>query len=888
MTTIKQFLVRGLILSPAVILLAFQSLAGAADKTNLVMDGGFEQGGAGWAFSVNLANASGGVVADEAHDGKKSFRLSNNSRFAPNVFGRVTQIVRGLEPYTTYRISCFARGTNAGIVWIGGGPGWYLRARFPDGTFDWTNVTTEYTTGEDPPDFELMVVTESQTAAVWVDDVRMEAVRADTAKRNVVFNRANTLWQKADDRLAILRARANKSPNARADSVTQLGFTLADRYLKRTKNGGSKAPQGGSWTRLQLEEVQMVLDETEHRLDAIAETVRPPGSQPWPAAGPAQVREGLFYTRMKNGTEQPFWFYGYGHFNQVIRDLPNFHGLGASLIQDGTVGPSSMNADGSLGPGARQLFKDLRTVQRDGMRMDWLLSPHYFPEWAFAKAPDARGGGPGFITFDIDHPVVREVLEKFGSEMCENMKGNPALFSICLANEPVYDQSGRTKWGRAEYDAYLENLQGSVEKLNELYGTHYNSFADIAPPSIGLKATDNENRAYYDWVRFNQQHFAAWHAWLGSIVKRQLPGTPTHAKFMVFYCLDRDKLHFGVDPELCCDATDLAGCDAYAFPAADNQTYDWMGEEFYYDLLYSFRHQPVFNSENHVIPDGSPPNHISWAATRAAFWQGGLHHQLATTTWVWEEAADMSLAGSIYFRPANVYGAGRAMLELNRFSAEAAAIDRLQPRVALLYSPSSIFWESTYKAAILSCYRQLNYLGEPADFISERQLAEGRRPANEWIIAPAATHISDAAAQALRRFVDAGGHLALAGTNNFAFDEYHHPRPSTEVPQGIQLPAMKTEKESAAAFRAMLAGNGVDLFQVADAATGELAWGIEFRRATNGGRIMVALIDMAGQSRLVKIPALRGRELVDLLSSEPVDADNIKLEPMTPRLLETQ
>src|ERR1035437_866350 len=99
----KRLLLRGLILSPAVILLAFQAPAGAADKMNLVMDGGFEQGGVGWAFSVNIANASGGVVADEAHDGKKSFRLSNNSGFAPNAFGRGTQIVRGLEAHTTYR-----------------------------------------------------------------------------------------------------------------------------------------------------------------------------------------------------------------------------------------------------------------------------------------------------------------------------------------------------------------------------------------------------------------------------------------------------------------------------------------------------------------------------------------------------------------------------------------------------------------------------------------------------------------------------------------------------------------------------------------------------------------------------------------------------------------
>jgi hypothetical protein len=99
---------------------------------------------------------------------------------------------------------------------------------------------------------------------------------------------------------------------------------------------------------------------------------------------------------------------------------------------------------------------------------------------------------------------------------------------------------------------------------------------------------------------------------------------------------------------------------------------------------------------------------------------------------------------------------------------------------------------------------------------------------------------------------------------------------------------MKTEQESAAALRAMLAGNGLDLFQVADAATGQPAWGIEFRRATNGGRTVVAAIDMAGKGRVVKLPALQGRGLVDLLSGEPVDADKIELEPMTPRLLETQ
>jgi hypothetical protein len=418
-----------------------------------------------------------------------------------------------------------------------------------------------------------------------------------------------------------------------------------------------------------------------------------------------------------------------------------------------------------------------------------------------------------------------------------------------------------------------------------LYGTQFTAFEEIQPPPLGLRNTVEENRAYYDWVRFNDKHFAAWHGWLSAIVKKNLPRAPTHAKLMAAYILDRDKLHFGVDPELFCDATDLAGCDAYAFPAGD-QNYDWIGHEFFYDLLYSFRHQPVFNSENHVIPDGSPPYHIPWEASRAQFWQGGLHHQGATTTWVWEEAADASLAGSIYFRPANVYGAGRAMLELNRFAAQAAALNQIPPRVALLYSPPSIFWEDAYKGAIMSCYRQLNFLGEPVDFISEKELAEGRKPAHEVIVAAAATHITDSTAASLRRFVAAGGRLITVGDHNFAYDEYHRPRPPANVPRALPLSTGKDEPETSALLRAALAGFGVETTAVNDAASGQPIWGVEFRRARPGGKTVLSMIDLAGKSCAVKIPSLQGKKVVDALSNETLNANHIDLEPMTPRLLE--
>ncbi len=144
----------------------------------------------------------------------------------------------------------------------------------------------------------------------------------------------------------------------------------------------------------------------------------------------------------------------------------------------------------------------------------------------------------------------------------------------------------------------------------------------MTPSSLGYTDDTARNCAFYDWQRFNKKHFADWHAWLRGICKKNLPDVPIHAKPMIFLSMNREQMTYGVDGELFTAFSDIAGCDAYAFPDGDYQSYDWRGEEFWYDLLNSFRNQPVFNSENHVIPDGLPPVHVPATMTRAQFWQG--------------------------------------------------------------------------------------------------------------------------------------------------------------------------------------------------------------------------------------------------------------------------
>jgi hypothetical protein len=864
---------------------AAQSSAAQAIGKNLVANGGFEQAGDGWAFTAMGANAAGQVANDQAHTGKSSYRLSNQSALAPNIFGRVFQTVARLEPFTTYRISCWVKGKDVGIAWIGGGPGWYLRKPFPQGTYDWKPVSVEYTTDGNPPSFELMILLESPTAALWVDDVKMQAVRADAAKRDEVLNRIKAQSRQQKNRLLKVRSLVGSHPQAQADPVVQLALYVADRFLRRIESGGPKGTQSMDWTTLQLEEVAEVLTDAERRIGRAA--TQPAASVPLrPSGGAVKSREGLFYSATKSGGERPFYFYGYGHFGQVFEDLPNFRTLGASIVQDGRVGPSAMNADGSLQENAQQTLRDLKRAARYGIKVDWLLSPHYFPEWGYAQAADVRGGGPGFLTINIDHPSARKVIEQFVSKMSAAMKGEAALFSVCLSNEPVYQQSGRDPYSRPAFVQFLRARHGEIAALNGLYGTSYKSFDDVPAPAVGLKATEQENRAYYDWVQFNQQHFADWHAWLRSLVRKDLPNVPTHAKIMVFFTLDRDKLHFGVDPELFCNATDLAGCDAYAFPEGD-KAYGWHGHEFFYDLLYSFRHQSVFNSENHIIPDGSGAWHIPPAMTNAQFWQGGLHHQGVTTTWVWDEPSDPSFVGSIYFRPANIYAAGRAMLDLNRLGKEVAAISQFPPRVALLYSPTSIFWEDAYKGTIFSLYRQLTFLGEPVTFVSEKQLASGGAPKVQWIVLPQATHVADSTIKGLRAFIDAGGHVLQVGENNLAYDQYHRPRELGEpFIRAAKLVPQKDESATGRMLHDLLAQGGLKLADLIDAETGQPTWGVEFRVVPSGERTLMPLINMGPGPCQVKLPVSQGSTAIDLLSGESVDVKAVRLTPMTPRLLE--
>ncbi len=1141
---------------------------------NLVVNGGFEKNLVPWAWNVvGNAKATGEIDMKIAHTGKSSFRMTNETGAAPNVYGGIGQTVSGLLPNTKYRISLWCKGEGVGAVWFGGGPGWMLRKHLPTGDFGWTKVFIDFKTGLQETEYYLRVNIDSETKKVWIDDIELKQIgppgpppvfiekglsssdraypamgegklelappvkvltkdstfggeirlgwtqegfiidlnildstpgpvaegtgmwAADSVQIaldthpeepktgytescyelgfalrdqsevlhyawqaggsgqfdwskvqtkgnrtkggyhlnlfipwwnleinpahlperlgiNILFNngaggRSYVEWtpgigefknpsfyvqaflvkpgqqnsitclslsprdyekdewvigQYMEYALAELPARKMKilaipegqqetielshsplpkiepgqrctvefffpagklkqegkyqikaeigktfqatagltrkdikpkiqvrlkeiqgkmgeikgllvsNPKMAEDNYVTLGLTIAERFIDRIQNR-SQTP---AWAFLQAEETAWVLDQTHKRIKENA-----PIYFPLPSTGPVAVRDGTFYVE----GDKPYYFGGYGHFGAVENDIPVFWKFGATLIQQ-ERGPSSMNQDGTLSEGAKSIKATLQKAFASRIKIDMMLSPHYFPGWApTIDGDDKPIENPGFIQFNIDHPNARKVIRQWLEAIVPFVKDEPALFSFNLSNEPTYANSGRDKYSRPLWIEFLKKQHKTIEALNALYGTKYTSFDAVPVPKIGMPDKTNDRRAYYDWIIFNQQHFADWHAWMNEIIKRLAPNIPTSSKVMATI-FSQGSMVLGTDPELFCRITDLAGNDCGAYLGVQGRfAYDWVTEEAWYDLLHSFRGRPVFNSENHLIPDGTPAIHISPEFTYSIFWQGALHHQGATTTWVWEEPGNSALEGSIYLRPANIYTTGKAWFDLNRLAPEVAAINADKPKIALLYSIPSLFWEADYGDTLKELYVTLLFMGQPVTFISERQLAEGTGPKVDFIILPHATHVKSSTIKALNDFSAKTGKVLAIGDNCLSLDEYHnYPRLRGRIPIDARVTLSNDGKKMAPGLRSALVSNGLKVTDLTNPTTLKAVWGIEFRTVPYQGTTLVPMVNMLNKPQTVKLP-LEGQAM-DLISGQTVDLARLKLEPMVPHLLQ--
>lgn len=465
--------------------------------------------------------------------------------------------------------------------------------------------------------------------------------------------------------------------------------------------------------------------------------------------------------------DRPVFLFGFGHFGLSRQDVGWLGNLGCNYAQ-WEMGPSQVWSgpnkwDDNAVAQFHQFFKN---AQNAGVLVDLLLSPHYMPEWQFEKHPHWRAHLGGFVRFPINDPEVNAFLRGTNNKLLDSFSDLKQPWSICVANEPV-----AFKWSldlgttKRLWQQYLIERFGSVQAMNKRWKTTYKNFAEAPvyaePPSEPFP----QEPALYDWMRFNDQRHSSWVNSLAVNVGRRPENKPTHAK-MISRSFQQYDLLQGVDIHQFANIGTLAGMDhsigAHALgPKGSGLAFMPYNDIVEYMLMSSSGRRPIANTENHLIPDRTgdifPDRHMT-----AALWLEALYGMSTSAAWAWERTGNTSDAffGLFANRPNYMEEYVRGGLDIMRLAPEVAAFVNTEPRIAVLYSRTTMLRNTDGPKSLFQASRALIDSGIPFTVITEQTLSDRRFrdlfPNVNLLILPGVTHMSDEAWSGMMSYLKVG------------------------------------------------------------------------------------------------------------------------------------
>ncbi|MCL2810258.1 MAG: hypothetical protein FWD24_09400, partial [Treponema sp.] len=155
--------------------------------------------------------------------------------------------------------------------------------------------------------------------------------------------------------------------------------------------------------------------------------------------GNVEIRGNSFFGRAVNpvngsSVTRPLFFTGYGHFDQIVNDIPKMTGFGVDIIQT-EVGPRDtvIEINGGYGfnaAGVEKIERILQEAEKYNVRVDVLLAPHYFPQWVYRKFPYLRADSEFFLKFNIYEQEAKNVIETHITGVMERIKDYRSLNSV--------------------------------------------------------------------------------------------------------------------------------------------------------------------------------------------------------------------------------------------------------------------------------------------------------------------------------------------------------------------------------------------------------------------------------------------------------------------------
>ncbi|MCS7301496.1 MAG: beta-galactosidase [Fimbriimonadales bacterium] len=624
-----------------------------------------------------------------------------------------------------------------------------------------------------------------QTLRIQVRQGRQTLVETERPLRFFTRALAEQRLQALQAQLPEWETRTNRlRENGQDIAYPQASLTILQEFVRYVGEDLQKGQLQRAYQ--QLDEMERVAARLNQRLAEAESGAKPLPTVPRYVTSPVEIQGASLIADTLDpltGERQrrPVFFVGFGHFGQVRADIEKFPKMGFNLIQiergvwDILPEPGKV----SLQAIEEDVLPALRRAASANVKVDYLISPHYMPEWVYQQYPQLRQSRDGFIRYSLFAPDSLTVLRQYIDAFAPKLKDQPALLSICLSNEPINVESPESPPHQQAWRAWLRNRHKNLITLNTRWKTNYQSWDEIPVPGEGAGIP------YAEWQEFNAETLANWHRELAKAIEQHLPDTPKHAKLMSWSFTNDRELPRGVDPERFAQFCELNGNDASTYPNWDKDSpwaFGWVTTMLAHDLQRSLRDAPVFNSENHIIRDREtryvPPQHA-----RAVLWEEAIRGLSATTFWVWERTDDpkSDFAGSLLHRPEIIEALAHTTLDLNRLAPYIAALQNQKPDVYILYSQYDMMMQGADATVPRdSLYIALTMLGVRVGFITEKQLEARRLPEGASRILIANTqYLSDEAFAGLDLLRQQRGVQVLVfGEPYLQFDRYGRRRTS--------------------------------------------------------------------------------------------------------------
>lgn len=609
------------------------------------------------------------------------------------------------------------------------------------------------------------------------------------------------------------------------------------------------------------------------RLQAIAEGKAQPVATPrrvideYPRVVGSHLEQKVRWPDGKVET-RPVFLFGFGVFEGMRRDIEFLGAMGTNYCQS-EIGPSHVRpAENEWNEGLIEDRRDFfARAQKSGVLVDFLLSPHYVPEWLLEKHPGWKVNLGGFLRVAINQPGVKQFFAETTKKLLQAFKDTPNLWSVCVANEPVILFTHGDPDVTRLWHEYLKKKFGLLEKLNHAWGTDYKDWGDIReyrePPSQPF-AHDPE---LFDWMRFNDRRLADWLAWLADVMKDARPEARTHAK-MMWRAFSQYDLLQGVDVYEFGKIGTLNGTD---------------GANFLNDaMMRGVRPAPIVNTENHLLGDRDT-NDVPAGEVSSNVWLQALSGMSGSVAWAWERNDDdpnSPFVGLFQYRPGATEEYVRAGLDIMRLMPDVVALMERPPEVAVVYSRTSMLRDPEAEPPLQSAFKTLADANIPTTIIPEQTLAEGdlvkKFPKLKVIVLPGVGFLPNDAWRGLESFLKRGYHegfsVLCVGANVASRDEYAEPR-DTSLFRDTAVIA-KSIPDAGGIIQALRSlGVGAE-FRLVDAQTRQPVRDVVCITARRDGKILAAAVSRADAPLTCTWLDAKGNTMTfqDAIPLQPTDA----------------